>query len=193
MKKKKIILGSSSKFRRSLFSTLNIDFTCISPDIDESRLENEKPKDMAIRLSIKKAMEICKTETNAIVIGSDACASCDNRILGKPIFEDVATEYLKYISGKTIFFYTGVCVMDSDTLEYQTDIAKYEIKIKELNNETIYNYIKKHKPLNSSAAFRYEVAKDLLVEKFFDKENDISGLIGLPLKKLKVILKSYQI
>jgi len=69
MKKKKIILGSSSKFRRSLFSTLNIDFTCISPDIDESRLENEKPKDMAIRLSIKKAMKICKTETNALVIG----------------------------------------------------------------------------------------------------------------------------
>ena len=83
--------------------------------------------------------------------------------------------------------------MDSDTLEHQTDIAKYEIKIKELNNETICNYIKRHKPLNSSAAFRYEVAKDLLVEKFFDKENDISGLIGLPLKKLKVILKSYQI
>ena len=45
MKKKKIILGSSSKFRRSLFSTLNIDFTCISPDINESRLENEKPCD----------------------------------------------------------------------------------------------------------------------------------------------------
>ena len=38
--------------------------------------------------------------------------------------------------------------MDSDTLEHKTDIAKYEIKIKELNNETICNYIKKHKPLN---------------------------------------------
>jgi septum formation protein len=58
MKKKKIILGSSSKFRKSLFSTLNIDFTCISPDIDESRLENEKPKDMAIRtINSEKAMK----------------------------------------------------------------------------------------------------------------------------------------
>ena len=55
MKKKRLILGSSSKFRKSLLNTLNLDFTCFSPDIDESRLSNEKPKDMAIRLSFEKA------------------------------------------------------------------------------------------------------------------------------------------
>ena len=191
MKKKKIILGSSSKFRKALLETLELDFTCLSPDIDESRLSNEKPNDMAIRLSIEKARKISNTVNNAIVIGSDACAFCEGKVMGKPMDKNVAIEHLKYISDKTIIFYTGVCVMDSDTLNYKTDIAVYKIKIKNLNNNQIINYVETHKPYHSSAAFRYEVAKDFLIDEFTDHEKDISGLIGLPLKKLKVILSSY--
>ena len=191
MKKKKIILGSSSKFRKALFETLELDFTCLSPDIDESRLPKEKPNDMAIRLSVEKARKISNTLKNAIVIGSDACAFCEGKIMGKPMNKDVAIEHLKYISDKTIIFYTGVCVMESDTLNYKTDIAVYKIKIKNLNTDQIVDYVEKYKPYNSSAAFRYEVAKDFLIEDFTDHEDDISGLIGLPLKKLKVILGTY--
>ena len=193
MKKKRIILGSSSKFRESLLNTLNLDFTCMSPDINESQLPNEKPKDMALRLSINKAKKICNSEKNAYVIGSDACASCEDKILGKPMKKNIAIEYLNFISGKTIIFYTGVCVMDSDTFDYKTDISKYVIKVKKLNDKQILNYIEKYKPYFSSAAFRYEVAKDLLIEEFIDKENDISGLIGLPLKKLQKILENLNI
>ena len=193
MKKKRIILGSSSKFRKSLLNTLNLDFTCISPDINESRLPNEKPKDMALRLSINKAKKICNSEKNAYVIGSDACASCEDKILGKPMKKNIAIEYLNFISGKTIIFYTGVCVMDSDTFDYKTHISKYVIKVKKLNDKQILDYIEKYKPYFSSAAFRYEVAKDLLIEEFIDKENDITGLIGLPLKKLQKILENLNI
>jgi len=193
MKKKKIILGSSSKFRKKLFSTLNLDFTCISPDINESQHNNEKPEDMAIRLAIEKAKKICLLENNSLVISSDACASCDGRILGKPLTKDIAIEYLEYISNKTIIFHTSICVMDSDTMKYNIDIAKYTIKIKKLNTKDINNYVDTHKPYYSSAAFRYEVAKDFLIKEFNDKEDDISGLIGLPLKKLTNILKNYNV
>ena len=69
MKKKRIILGSSSKFRESLLNTLNLDFTCMSPDINESQLPNEKPKDMALRLSINKAKTaIRKIKSNLVSI-----------------------------------------------------------------------------------------------------------------------------
>ena len=154
MKKKRIILGSSSKFRESLLNTLNLDFTCMSPDINESQLPNEKPKDMALRLSINKAKKICNSEKNAYVIGSDACAACEDKILGKPMKKNIAIEYLNFISGKTIIFYTGVCVMDSDTFDYKTDISKYVIKVKKLNDKQILDYIEKYKPYFSSAAFR---------------------------------------
>ena len=38
-----------------------------------------------------------------------------------------------------------------------------------------------------------KVAKDILIEEFIDTENDISGLIGLPLKKLKIILDKQEL
>ena len=193
MKTKKIILGSSSKFRKSLLKTLDIDFICISPDIDESRLADEEPKDMVLRLAIEKAKKISSLENNALIISSDSCASCEGRILGKPLSKIKAAEYLEYISGKIIFFYTGVCVLDSESMNFKTDIAKYKIKIKNLNSDEILDYIDNHNPINSSAAFRYEVAKDILIEEFIDTENDISGLIGLPLKKLKIILNNYNL
>ena len=193
MKKKKIILGSSSKFRKSLLKTLDIDFVCISPEIDESRLLEEKPRDMVLRLAIEKAKKISLSENNSLIISSDSCASCEGRILGKPLNEIKAVEYLEYISGKIIIFYTGVCVLNSELMDFKTDIAKYKIKIKKLSSKDILDYVKKHNPINSSAAFRYEVAKDILIEEFIDTENDISGLIGLPLKKLKVILDNYEL
>ena len=105
MKKKKIILGSSSKFRKSLLKTLDIDFICISPEIDESRLKDEEPKDMALRLSIQKAKKVSLIENNALIISSDSCASCEGRVLGKPLSKIKAIKYLEYISGKNIFFY----------------------------------------------------------------------------------------
>lgn len=193
MKKKKIILGSSSKFRKSLLKTLDIDFKCISPEIDESRLPEEEPRDMVLRLAIEKAKKISLSENNSLIISSDSCASCEGRILGKPLNEIKAVEHLEYISGKIIVFYTGVCVLNSELMDFKTDIAKYKIKIKKLSSKDILDYVKKHNPINSSAAFRYEVAKDILIEEFIDTENDISGLIGLPLKKLKVILDNYEL
>ena len=193
MKKKKIILGSSSKFRKSLLKTLDIDFICISPEIDESRLPNEEPKDMALRLAIEKAKKISLLENNALIISSDSCASCEGRILGKPLSQIKAIEYLEYISEKIIFFYTGICVLNSESMNFETDIAIYKIKIKHLSPKDILDYVNKHNPINSSAAFRYEVAKDILIEEFIDTENDISGLIGLPLKKLKIILDKQEL
>ena len=191
--KKKIILGSSSKFRKSLLNTLNIEFECVSPNIDETRLPNEEPKDMAIRLAIEKAKKVSSEHRNAIIISSDACAYCDGRILGKPITEENAIKYLKFISEKTIYFCTSICVMDSSEQHYEIDHAEYKIKIKKLSQENIINYVRSHNPLNSSAAFRYEVAKDILVEKFIDTEDDITGLIGLPLKKLEIMLKKHKV
>ena len=193
MKKKKIILGSSSKFRKNLLKTLNLDFTCISPDINESQHSNEEPADMAIRLAIEKAKKICSQENDSLVISSDACASCKGKILGKPLTREIAIEYLEFISNETIIFHTSICVMDSNTMKYKIDIAKYTIKIKELSKNDIVKYVDTHEPYYSSAAFRYEVAKDFLIKEFNDKENDISGLIGLPLKKLTNILKEYNV
>ena len=190
MKKKKIILASSSQYRKTLLASIFIDFECISPNIDETRMPNENPEKMVLRLAIEKAKKVCEKKEDVFVIGSDSCAYCDSKILGKPLRKDIAIEYLEFISNKIIIFYTGVCVINSRTMEVKKDLAEYRIKLKKLSRKDIIYYVDKHNPINSSAAFRYEVAKDLLIEEFIDKENDVSGLIGLPLIKLKKLLEN---
>ena len=188
MKKKRIILASSSKYRKTLLASILTDFECISPNIDETRMPNEKPENMVMRLAINKAKKVCENSKDALVIGSDSCAYCDSKILGKPLKKDIAIEYLEFISNKIIIFYTGVCVIDSQSMNIQKDLAEYKIKLKKLSKKDITDYVDKHNPIHSSAAFRFEVAKDLLIQEFIDKENDLSGLIGLPLIKLQKIL-----
>ena len=95
---------------------------------------------------------------------------------------------MEFISNKIIIFYTGVCVIDSQSMNIQKDLAEYKIKLKKLSKKDITDYVNKHNPIHSSAAFRFEVAKDLLIQEFIDKENDLSGLIGLPLIKLQNLL-----
>ena len=185
MKKKRIILGSSSIFRKNLLKTLNIDFESISPDIDESIIKGESAEEMVMRLAINKAKKISTATTNSLIISSDATAICKNTILGKPLTINKAREILNFISGNSVKFMTALCVMDSDSKKYKSSISEYVIQIQNLSNNNIEQYIKDTNPLYSTAAFKYEDGKDLLVKNIETVENDMSGLIGLPLEKVK--------
>ncbi|MEC7886100.1 MAG: Maf family protein [Pseudomonadota bacterium] len=185
MKKKRIILGSSSIFRKNLLKTLNIDFESISPDIDESIIKGESAEEMVMRLAINKAKKISTATTNSLIISSDATAICKNTILGKPLTINKAREILNFISGNSVKFMTALCVMDSDSRKYKSSISEYVIQIQNLSNNNIEQYIKDTNPLYSTAAFKYEDGKDLLVKNIETVENDMSGLIGLPLEKVK--------
>ncbi len=185
MKKKRIILGSSSIFRKNLLKTLNIDFESISPDIDESIIKGESAEEMVMRLAINKAKKISTATTNSLIISSDATAICKNTILGKPLTINKAKEILNFISGNSVKFMTALCVMDSDSKKYKSSISEYVIQIQNLSNNNIEQYIKDTNPLYSTAAFKYEDGKDLLVKNIETVENDMSGLIGLPLEKVK--------
>ena len=185
VKKKRIILGSSSIFRKNLLKTLNIDFESISPDIDESIIKGESAEEMVMRLAINKAKKISTATTNSLIISSDATAICKNTILGKPLTINKAKEILNFISGNSVKFMTALCVMDSDSRKYKSSISEYVIQIQNLSNNNIEQYIKDTNPLYSTAAFKYEDGKDLLVKNIETVENDMSGLIGLPLEKVK--------
>ena len=87
---RKIILASSSKHRKKLMRQLKISFSCVSPDIDESRKKSEPVSSFVKRLSIEKAEKIALLNKRAIVIGSDEVAVVKNKILGKPITRENA-------------------------------------------------------------------------------------------------------
>jgi MAF protein len=178
----KVILASSSVFRKQLLSKLRIPFKCISPDIDESRKKGESVPNYVKRLSIQKALKVAETNAGCIVIGSDEVADLNNEILGKPITKTNAVKQLKMISGNKVVFRTGLCVMQSDSKKYYSSVNNYTIYFKHLDNKLIKSYLDADDVLRCAASIRIEGAAINLVKSMSGK--DPSSIMGLPLLKV---------
>ena len=178
----KVILASSSKFRKQLLDKLNISFKCISPDIDEKRLNNEAVKDYVKRLSIEKASKIACSNQKSIIIGSDEVADLKGRIIGKPITKKNAKKQLRMLSGNKVVFRTGLCVLNSETGKYYASVSNYNIFFKDLDDNIINKYLENDDVLNCAASIRIEGLAINLVRKM--NGADPSSIMGLPLIKL---------
>lgn len=186
---KKLVLGSTSPFRKEILAKLNIPFVCAKPDIDESAFENESPVELVERLAIEKAKAVASEFPDALIIGSDQVAMCDGEILGKPHNFENAVKQLEKFSNKTVVFYTGLCVYDSG-LDYTTALIEpFLVHFNELSRSDIENYLHAEQPYNCAGSFKSEGLGICLFKKL--EGDDPNTLIGLPLIKLVELLKQH--
>lgn len=174
----KILLASSSEYRKILLQRLNLPFETHSPDVDEARRPNESGQALAIRLAKTKAQAgVAQADAGTIVIGSDQVAETDGVTLGKPLTHPKAVEQLTYLSGKTITFHTAVC-MQLDGRQYEAYVPT-EITLRTLEAPEIERYIALDQPLHCSGALKTEALGVSLMERF--ESEDPTAIIGLPL------------
>ena len=185
----RVILASSSVFRKQLLSKLRIPFKCISPDIDESRQKGESVTSYVKRLSINKALKVAESHAGSIVIGSDEVADLNNKILGKPLKKSNAVKQLRMISGNKVIFRTGLCVMNSDSKKYLSSVNNYTIYFKHLDDKLIKSYLEADDVLKCAASIRIEGAAINLVKSMNGK--DPSSIMGLPLLKVIEYLEKF--
>ncbi|MBE9567252.1 MAG: septum formation inhibitor Maf [Proteobacteria bacterium] len=178
----KIVLGSTSPFRKALLERLHIDFICDSPDIDETPLPDEPIEDMVVRLAIAKAQAIAERHPDALIIGSDQSAVLNGEKLSKPGNFDKAFEQLTKASGKKITFQTGLCLLNTKTGNIQSSCVPYTVVFKQLTPTMIENYLHKEEPYNCAGSFKSEALGIALFERF--EGSDPNALIGLPLIEL---------
>lgn len=182
----KLILASTSVYRKQLLEKLNISFDCAKPDVDETPLPNETPLALVERLAIAKAKAIAvKDDTkasNALVIGSDQIAVHQGDILGKPHTVENAIKQLTRFSGDKVTFYTSLCLYDSQEDSYQVTIEPFEVHFRHLTNAEISAYVKAEQPLNCAGSFKSEGLGISLFDKLAGE--DPNSLIGLPLIQL---------
>jgi septum formation protein len=184
----KIILASSSPFRKDLLNRLNLDFECHSPNIDESQLVDETATDYVCRLAKQKAQAISKDHPNSIVIGSDQCALRDDQILGKPGNHANAMQQLKAAQGKTVVFHTGLCVLHDDANFIEVDEVLYKVKFRTLSDAQLSHYLTVEQPYQCAGSFKSEGYGSCLFSAM--EGNDPSALIGLPLIRLVSMLEN---
>jgi MAF protein len=183
-----LILASSSPFRRELLSRLGLEFSSISPDIDEKALPDEPPERLVTRLAETKAREIAKTHQGALIIGSDQVAVTDGIIMGKPGNHKRALQQLNHLSGKRVSFLTGLCLLNSATGHHQICCEPFHVIFRVLQQQEIENYLLKEQPYHCAGSFKSEGLGISLFERL--EGDDPNALIGLPLIRLITMLRN---
>ncbi len=183
----KLVLASSSPFRKALLDKLHLQFETDSPDIDETPLAEESIESMVKRLSEAKAKALSAKHPNALIIGSDQSAALNGKVLHKPGSYDVAFEQLKAASGQSITFYTGLCLYNSKNKTAETICEPFVVKFRQLTDSEIKNYLIQEEPYNCAGSFKSEALGISLFESM--QGNDPNTLIGLPLIALCKMLK----
>jgi septum formation protein len=184
----KIILASSSPFRRELLERLRIPFAIMPPELDETPLPGESPHQLTERLAIAKARKIAGTERDALVIGSDQVAVYNGSIVGKPHSHERAVEQLRAASGRAVTLYTGLALVNSTTGRTQCEVIPYRVTFRPLTDELIESYLRKEQPYACAGSVRSEGLGIALLEKF--EGEDPNTLIGLPLIRLVRMLEN---
>ncbi len=178
----RLILGSTSPFRRELLHKLGLSFEVDAPDIDESRHEDETPEDFVRRLAVDKAKAVAARHEDSLVIGSDQVACIGPNILGKPGTRENAISQLTDASGQRVSFYTGLCLFNSHTGKIQVVCEPFHVYFRDLSREQIERYLDAEEPYNCAGSFKSEGLGISLFTKM--EGDDPNALIGLPLIRL---------
>ena len=186
--KQTLILASSSEFRRQLLQKLLIPFNSISPKIDETVLDGEKPHQTALRLAQEKAKKIGAEYPHALVIGCDQVATLDGEQLGKPLNHQNATKQLQMMRGREVTFHSALCLYNAATGNMQAEVVPYLVRFRQLTDAQIDNYLTKEQPYQCAGSAKSEGLGIALMERMIGE--DPNALIGLPLIKLITMLQN---
>jgi len=179
-----LVLASSSPYRRQLLERLGLPFTTIAPNLDESPLPGETPKNLTLRLAQAKAQTIATLHPNAWVIGSDQSADLNGQVIGKPGTHSVALAQLKQMQGQVVIFHTALCLIGQNFCE--TIHVPTTVQFRNLPEPVLEQYLRLEQPYDCAGSAKSEGMGIILLEKI--ESEDPTALIGLPLIALTSLL-----
>jgi len=181
-----LVLASSSAYRKAQLQTLGLPFTCVKPDIDESRINNENAHAMALRLAEEKARAVAKKIPGSLIIGSDQTVAFGEQILGKPGSLDAAIKQLQLLRGQTVILYSAVALLDTRDNSVQKQIIETTVRYRNLSDAQIVAYLERDKPFDCAGSCKSEALGIAILESV--RSDDPTALVGLPLIALTTML-----
>lgn len=186
---RRLVLASTSVYRRELLTRLGLQFETARPEIDESPLAGEGPAETADRLARAKARAVARDFEDALIIGSDQVASCEGRRLDKPGTHENATAQLSWLSGKQARFDTAVCLLDTNGGRIESRVVPCDVHFRTIDPAAIESYLQREKPYDCAGSAKSEGLGIVLISGI--ETSDPTALIGLPLIALTGLLTSF--
>ncbi|NIC42782.1 Maf family nucleotide pyrophosphatase [Aquabacterium sp. A08] len=185
---RRLVLGSTSRYRRELLARLGLPFDVAPPDVDETPRSGETPAALAQRLALAKAQAVAAQHPDAIVIGSDQVADLHGTPLGKPGSHERAVAQLRQMSGQTVLFQTALAVVCAATGFAQSELAVVRVVFRDLGDAEIERYLRAEQPYDCAGSAKSEGLGIALLERI--DNDDPTALVGLPLIRTARLLRA---
>lgn len=187
----RLVLASSSAYRRELLGRLRLPFEAIAPDVDETPLAGEAPTDTALRLAQAKAAAVAARAPGALVIGSDQVATLDGEQIGKPGSHAAALAQLRKMRGREVVFHTALCLWDGRVADpaaaAQVEDVRVTVAFRDLPDAELDAYLRIEQPYDCAGSAKNEGLGIALLERI--DNSDPTALTGLPLIALTSMLR----
>ncbi len=183
----RLILASTSRYRRELLQRLRLPFEVVSPGVDEAALAGEAPAALATRLALAKAQAVAAQAADAVVIGSDQVAELDGQAIGKPGSHARAVEQLMMMSGQRVVFHTAVAVVRRERGFERALLAAVTVQFRSLRLDDIERYLLLDTPYDCAGSAKSEALGVALLDSI--DSDDPTALIGLPLIRTCALLR----
>jgi septum formation protein len=184
----KLVLASTSAYRRMLLERFGIPFETARPDVDESPLPGEAPPQTAERLAVEKARAVAAAYPEALIIGSDQVAHLGDEVFGKPGTVERAVAQLQRMRGQTVVFHTALAVLNTASGRVHCEGVPTTVRFRDLSNAEIVRYVDKERPLDCAGSAKSEGLGITLLDAL--SGDDPTALIGLPLIALSRMLRA---
>ncbi|NRO97387.1 septum formation protein Maf [Paraburkholderia sp. NMBU_R16] len=193
----RLILASSSPYRRALLERLRIPFEVAAPSLDETPHPGEAPAATALRLAEAKARAVAARAADTLdapgaagmlVIGSDQVATFDGRQIGKPGGHEAAFAQLKEMRGRTVEFHSALTLFDAARDLVQIEDVVTRVRFRDLPDEELEAYLLAETPYDVAGSAKAEGLGIALVDAI--DSDDPTALVGLPLIALTRMLRT---
>ena len=186
--KMKLILASSSSRRAELLRDAGIAFEVNAPHVDEARHPDETAEKMVARLAEAKARAVAESVGGgkpAIIIGADTAVELDGEIFGKPRDAADAREMLSYLSGRTHFVLTGICVLRLPDGATRSAVERTAVTFAPLDPSEIEAYVTSGEPFDKAGGYAIQGRAGRYIPRI---EGCYFNVVGLPLARLHALL-----
>lgn len=184
----RIVLASTSPYRRALLERLRLPFEVRAPAVDETPLPSETARATALRLAQAKARDVASHFSQALIIGSDQVAVLDGAAIGKPGDHARALSQLQAMRGKSVVFHTALTLCNSGTGSMQSVEVPTTVTFRDYGDAEIERYLRLEQPYDCAGSAKIEGQGIVLVERV--TSDDPTALIGLPLIALARLLRN---
>jgi len=181
-----VVLASASPRRVALLRQVGLAFTVVDPGPDRDWPGQAEPRHGVRALALEKARRVAGRRPEALVLGADTVVVARGVRLGKPSGEAEALEMLKRLQGRTHEVWTGIALVLGREQRTAAEVTK--VQFARLDDAELRAYVRTGEPLDKAGAYGIQGQAAQFVRRI---EGDYSNVVGLPLARLRQMLKEF--